>query len=136
MTSTTEAVLRYLSVVADLRSDEAELRACLTLDAVVVEHPNAIATQGRTRDLEAVVAGFLDGKALLSEQSIDVHEILVVDDRAAVRSTWRGTVGSDAGSPDGGTRLTAETAGFLTVRDGRVATHETFDCYGGAQELR
>jgi ketosteroid isomerase-like protein len=75
------------------------------------------------------VAGFLAGKKLLSEQTFSVHEVLVSGERAAVRATWTGTVGLDAGPFTRGTQLVAHIAGFLTVRDGQVVEHETFDCY-------
>jgi hypothetical protein len=81
------------------------------------------------RDVEQTVAGFLAGKALLAEQSIDVHDVLVAGDRAAVRATWTGVVGVDAGPFAKGTTLVARTGGFLRVRDGLVAEHETYDCY-------
>lgn len=74
------------------------------------------------------MTGFGAGKQLLSAQSFDVHEVLVRGERAAVRATWRGTIGIDAGPLRAGTELVAHVASFLTVRDGLVVEHETFDC--------
>lgn len=48
--------------------------------------------------------------------------------RAAVRATWRGVVGVDAGPYRAGQQLIAHMAGLLAVRDGVVVEHETFDC--------
>ena len=123
------AVTHYFSVVADLASTEDDLRKVLHPDVVLVEHPNAIRPQGAETDLEACVSGFLAGKSLLSHQAIDVHDLVVDGDQVAVRSTWRGTVANDAGPLKAGTTLTAHMAGFLTVRDGLIARHETYDCY-------
>ena len=75
------------------------------------------------------IAGFRAGKALLSRQTFDVHEVLVCGERAAVRTTWSGTIARDAGPYLAGTTLVSHIGGFLTVRDGRVVDHETFDCY-------
>jgi ketosteroid isomerase-like protein len=95
----------------------------------VTEHPNAISPNGGVRDRESTIAGFVAGKNLLREQSFDVHEVVVAGDRAAVRLTWRGVVGVDAGRLSAGQELVAEIASFLTVRDGQVVSQETFDCY-------
>ncbi|WP_344091314.1 nuclear transport factor 2 family protein [Microbacterium deminutum] len=121
MTSTEDVVRRYFSVVADLGSTADDLREVVASDAVFTELPNPISPNGHVRTLDETIAGFEAGKARLSAQSIDIHEILVAGDRAAVRSTWRGSVGD--------TEIVAHMGGFLTVRDGRVSAHETYDCY-------
>lgn len=119
--ATESLVRRYFQVVADLSSTEDDLRGVLHPDAVLRELPNPIAPTGHTRTVDETVAGFLAGKSKLTAQSIDVLEVLVSGDRAAVRSVWRGTLG--------GTEITAHMAGFVTVRDGRVLAHDTYDCY-------
>ena len=130
MTSSTAAVVRrYFAVVADLESTPDQLREVVHPEARFVEHPNPVVPQGAVRDVESTLVGFQAGKALLSAQSFDLHEVLVDGDRASVRGTWRGTVGRDAGPYRAGTTLEAHIAGWLTVRDGLVLEHETFDCY-------
>lgn len=121
MATTEDVIRRYFAIVADLGSSAADLRAVLTPDAVLTELPNPISPNGHVRLVDETIAGFEAGKARLSSQSIDIHEILVAGERAAVRSTWRGSVG-DA-------EIVAHMGGFVTVRDGRVAAHETYDCY-------
>jgi ketosteroid isomerase-like protein len=122
-------VRRYFAVVADLASTEAELLDVLDPQVRVAEMPNLLTRSGAVRDLDGTLAGFRAGKALLREQTIEVHEVLVDGDRAAVRATWTGTVGVDAGGFSAGTGLVAHLAGFLTVRGGRVVEHSTYDCY-------
>ena len=125
-----EAVVRrYFEIVADLGSSLEDLRAVLHPEVRVVERPNALNPRGAVRDREGVEAGFLAGKQLLSAQSIEIHDLLALDDRAAVRSTWRGTVGIDTPAFGSGTELVAYLAAFIRVEDGRVREHETFDCY-------
>jgi ketosteroid isomerase-like protein len=125
-----EAVVRrYFAVVADLDSSADDLRALLAPDAVFVEHPNPISPRGARRTTEETLAGFTSGKALLSAQSIEVRDMIVLGERVAVRSTWRGTVGVEAGPLKPGDELVAHMGGFLTVRDGLVVEHETYDCY-------
>ncbi|MDF2143897.1 nuclear transport factor 2 family protein [Knoellia sp. p5-6-4] len=123
------AVRAYLDVVADLASTRDDLLAVLHPDVVFVEHPSPMSPHGRTHGRDGMVAGFLAGKDLLSEQQIDVQGVLVEGDRVAVQSTWTGVVRHDAGALAAGTRLTAHLAGFFTVRDGLVSRHETYDCY-------
>lgn len=127
--ATEDVVRRYFATVSDLASDEATLRSLVAPDLRVTEHPNAITPRGAVRDLEETVAGFRAGKALLREQEFDVHEVLTSGDRAAVRATWRGVVGVEAGPYRVGQELVAHVAAVLTVRDGLVVEHETFDCY-------
>jgi ketosteroid isomerase-like protein len=122
-------VRRYYGVVADLSSGVDDLQPLLAPEVRVTEHPNAISPNGGVRDRESTIAGFVAGKNLLREQSFDVHEVVVAGDRAAVRLTWRGVVGVDAGRLSAGQELVAEIASFLTVRDGQVVSQETFDCY-------
>jgi ketosteroid isomerase-like protein len=130
MTSSPEDVVRrYFAVVADLDSTDDDLREVVAPDAIFVEQPNPISPHGHRRTADDVVEAFQSGKALLSEQTIVIHDLLVVGERVAVRSTWRGTVGLDAGPLEKGTVLVAHMGGFITVRDGLIAEHETYDCY-------
>jgi ketosteroid isomerase-like protein len=130
MTSSPEDVVRrYFAVVADLESSDDDLREVVAPDAIFVEQPNPISPNGHRRTADEVFGAFQSGKALLSDQTIVIHDVLVVGDRVAVRSTWRGTVGLDAGPLEKGTVLVAHMGGFITVRDGLVAEHETYDCY-------
>ena len=129
MTDPASAVERYYAVVADLAESGDALRVLLHPHARIVEHPNAINQQGAVRDRDAAVAGYLAGKELLAQQVFDVHGLLVNDSRVAVRATWRGTLARDIGPLPTGTVMTAHIAAFLTVVDGRIREHETFDCY-------
>jgi len=130
MASTTEEVVRrYYQVVGDLTHTEQDLAALLHPDAALVEHPNPVVPRGARRGVEETLAGFSAGRGLLSDQSFEIHELLAVGERAAVRATWEGTVGQDAGPFQAGTKLTAHVAAFVTIHDGLVLEHETFDCY-------
>ncbi len=120
---------RYFAVVGDLASTEDDLRRLLAPELRVVEHPNAVLPRGAVRDLAATLTGFSLGKQLLRAQVFEVHEVFAAGDRAAVRATWRGTVAVDAGPYRSGQTLVAHVAALLTVRDGQVVAHETYDCY-------
>ncbi|WP_125131277.1 nuclear transport factor 2 family protein [Microbacterium sp. 10M-3C3] len=128
-TAVADLVRRYYAVVSDLSSSESDLGALLAPDVTVVEHPNALTRRGAARDLSETLDGFRRGKALLREQLFDVHDVIVDGERAAVRATWRGVVGMPAGPFREGQELIAHVAAVLTVTDGRIVHHETFDCY-------
>jgi ketosteroid isomerase-like protein len=122
-------VRRYYEIVSDLSSTADDLRSVLHPGVQVHEYPNAISPNGSVRTRDEVVAAFLAGKDLLSEQSFDVHEAFSAGDRVAVRATWRGTLAKAMGSVPAGGELVAHVAALLTVRDGLIRRHETFDCY-------
>ena len=115
-------VERYYASVADLNGSPEALRELLHPDLRIVEHPNAIHPQGTVRDRDEAVAAYEQGQGMLSEQSFELEEVLVSGDRVAVRALWRGTLAA-------GARLEARIAAFLTVADGRILIHETYDCY-------
>jgi ketosteroid isomerase-like protein len=129
MSDAVAVVRRYYEIVGDLGSSADDLRGVLHPDVQIHEHPNAVTPNGSVRDRDAAVAAFEAGKGLLSEQSFDVHEAFASGERVAVRATWRGTVAQDAGPFRAGQELVAQVAALLTVKDGLVRRHETFDCY-------
>jgi ketosteroid isomerase-like protein len=129
MSDPAAVVRRYFEIVGDLGSSPDALAEVLDPAVRVIERPNAINQRGTVRDRDAAIAAFLAGKRLLAAQAFDVLEVLVSGDRIAVRATWRGTIGEAAGALAPGTELAAHVAAWLTVADGRIREHETFDCY-------
>ncbi|MET0715422.1 MAG: nuclear transport factor 2 family protein [Mycetocola sp.] len=107
----------------------AALAAHFTDDAITVEHPNLIAPRGGRHDLPAVLAGSELGAALLSDQQYRIHSIDEVNTMVVARLTWTGTIRATTGPFKGGQQIVAHIAQFATVRDGRIAHLETFDCY-------
>ena len=105
------------------------LAAHFTADAVTVEHPNLIAPTGGVRDLPEMLEASERGAALLTSQEYDIHSLHEVEDLVIARLTWTGVVAVDAGPLAAGQRLVAHIAQFVTVREGRIARIETFDCY-------
>lgn len=133
MANNVEATVReYYRVVGDLSCTEREFMAIVAPDAIFTEHPNPIAPRGAVRTVEENLAGFRAGRVLLSEQTIEVLEVLISGDRAAVRAAWSGTVSPNVparGAIPPGAELTCVMAAFLTVRDNQIVTHDTYDCY-------
>src|SRR4051794_8039415 len=109
--------------------DEEALLRVLHPEACISEMPNAVNKAGSERTLADARAAFARGKALLSAQSYDVHDVLVNGERIAARATWRGTL-------QDGRELTAHIATFSEVRDGKIYRHATYDCYEGCFKPR
>jgi ketosteroid isomerase-like protein len=120
---------RYFEIVADLSSPPDALETLLHRDVRIIERPNAMSPHGAVRDREAAIAGFRAETRLLATQRIDLHEVLVSGHRVAVRATWRGTISEGTERLPAGTQLVAHITGMLTVVDGLIREHETFDCY-------
>jgi ketosteroid isomerase-like protein len=120
---------RYLAVTGDRDSPVEALADLIDPTAEFVEHPNRLVPHGRRRDRAATLEAFAAGKALLARQELTVHELVSSGERVVARLSWRGTLAIDAGPLSAGTVLAAEIAQFITVRDGRIARVETFDCY-------
>src|SRR5215210_6554521 len=129
MSDPAAVVEQYFAVVADLGSSADALLDVLHPEVRITERPNAITPHGAVRDRDAAIAGFLAGKELLARQAIDIHELLVLGDRVMVRATWRGTIRGGSGPLGPGAELVAHISAWLTVADGRIGEHETFDCY-------
>jgi ketosteroid isomerase-like protein len=110
----------FLEAVAAF--DEEAMTKLIHPDVRFSEMPNAINREGTERDAETALLAFRKGRAMLAEQSYDVHEVLEAGDRIAARATWRGRLAD-------GPELQAEIATFTEVRDGRIYRHATYDCY-------
>jgi ketosteroid isomerase-like protein len=115
-------------IVDDLFSAAAEfdadkLAAVIHPDIRFSEMPNLISPEGTERGWEEAMAGFRNGRDLLSAQSYDVHSRVAAGDTIATRVTWRGTLAAT------GQELTAHIATFTQVRDGKIFRHATYDCY-------
>src|SRR5919112_1593102 len=106
-----------------------ELEDLFTPDATVTEYPNLVEPAGGRADLSQVLAGSRAGARLLSAQRYDVHHAAAYGNTAIMRLTWSGTVAADVGRFVTGQQLTAHIAQFLTVRNGRISTIATYDCY-------
>jgi ketosteroid isomerase-like protein len=128
----TATVERYLALIADLDADPAAFERLVHPDARFVEHPCLVSPRGQERDRDAARAGLARGRELLSAQRIAVLDHLVAGDRVVTRAVWTGTLARPAGPLPAGAELRADCSMFFTVRDGRIAAQENFDCYHAA----
>ncbi len=123
------AALRRLHAALEAGAHGEELRELFTEDAVTVERPNVLKPAGAVTPLEKMLAASSAGAGLLERQRYDVAEVMERGDTVAVRLTWTGVIARDAGPLRAGQILTAHIAQFAVVRDGRIDSIETYDCY-------
>jgi ketosteroid isomerase-like protein len=115
-------VERYLALIADPTADLEAIGDLLHPDMRFVERPNLVSPQGTERDPQQILASVLAGRRLLSDQRFDVLDHLVAGDRVATRVAWTGTLAA-------GPWLRADSSMHFTVRDGRIAHQENYDCF-------
>jgi ketosteroid isomerase-like protein len=125
----TATVERYLALIADLDADPGAFERLVHPDARFVERPCLVSPRGQQRDRAAAWAGLARGRDLLSAQRIEVRDHFVAGDRVVTRAVWTGTLARAAGPLPAGAELRADCSMFFTVRDGRIAAQENFDCY-------
>lgn len=127
-------VRRYYLLLHELEPDVAALDAIIGAKLEQVEHPNALSPRGQRRGKPQILADLSDGDIpsggdMLTDQTFDVLDVLVDGSRAAVRGRWSGVLREAAGPLPAGTRLAANVAAFLRVKDGLVVEHESYECY-------
>lgn len=108
----------------------------LTPDAWFVEHPSLVNPAGGERDVAAMRAGVVAAQGLLVEQRYDVDGHVVEGDEVMTRMRWRGTLATDAAAWKAGTVLTAYCVAHYTLRAGKIARIEQYDCYASPRPPR
>jgi len=120
---------RYLALIADPTADLAAVGELLDPQMRVIEHPNLFSLRGSERDPGQVLASLAQGRRLVRDQRFDVVGHLVDGDAVATRVVWSGTLATDAPPFRAGARLRADCAMHFTLRGGRIARQESYDCF-------
>lgn len=127
---TLDFLKRYLRAVEEGGGAE-RAEEFYTPDALLIEHPNKLAPKGVMRDLAEIVEAGRRGRALLERQRNELESAVIEGDRAALTLRWTGVFKVDVPQLGlkAGDALHARFAQFYTLRDGRIARQETFDCF-------
>ena len=129
MARTPVEAIRALHAALEAGKHGEELRPFFTEDAFTLEHPNLLKPKGARTPLAQMLAASTAGAGLLARQRYEVHDAIEHGDTAIVRLTWTGVVAKEAGPFRPGHELVARIAQCARVRDGRIASIETYDCY-------
>ena len=125
----TETIDRYLALIADPTADPADFTHLLDPDMRFIEHPNLFSPRGSERNPAQMLASLAEGRQLLRDQRFDVVDHLVAGDRVATRVVWTGTLATAAPPFAAGARLRADSSMYFTLRGGRIARQENYDCF-------
>jgi ketosteroid isomerase-like protein len=137
--SPADIIERYLSRIADPRVDVERIVELLDDDMRIVERPNLVNPRGTTRNVAELLTSVAQGRQLLDAQHFEVVDHVVAGDTIATRVVWTGTVAIDAPPYRAGSRIRADSFMHFTLRDGRIAHQENYDCFhphAGAEPTR
>jgi ketosteroid isomerase-like protein len=125
----TAIIERYLALITDPTADPADLSDMLDPEMRFIEHPNLFSPRGSERDPAQMIASLEQGRQLLRDQRFDVVDHLVAEDEVVTRVIWTGTLAVAAPPFAAGARLRADSSMHFTIRDGRIARQENYDCF-------
>ena len=127
--SSADIIERYLSLIADPSADVELISELLDDDMRFVERPNLVNPRGSTRDFAQLLASVAQGRQLLEAQRFEIVDHVVAGDTIATRVVWTGTPAVDAPPFRAGSCLRADSFMHFTLRDGRIARQENYDCF-------
>ncbi|MDR6792190.1 ketosteroid isomerase-like protein [Pseudarthrobacter oxydans] len=123
-----DCVLGFIRV-PETGGGSAELRPFLAESFVLVEAPHLLAPEGSTRTLASVLAGADQSSEVVSDQEFSIRRTTCEGGRVAVEADWSATVLLDLPYWDRGETIRARTSSVFEVRDGRIVSQDSYDCY-------
>ena len=119
----------YLTSIEEARSFD-ELAPFFHPDIVLVEHPNRLVPEGKTRRLQHVSAAFEAGRRAVRSQRYRVRNVLVVGSNVGLEVDWEGTLAVPFGALESGDTMRCASAMFLHFdEEGRILRQENYDCF-------
>jgi SnoaL-like domain len=125
----TLASQRHLSLIADPSVDVERIAELLGDNMRFVERPNLVNPRGSTRGVAEVLTSVAHGRQLLKAQHFEIVDHVVAGDTIATRVIWTGTPALDAPPFRAGSCIRADSFMHFTLRDGRIAHQENYDCF-------
>jgi hypothetical protein len=123
------AARAYLACIEQARSFD-ELAAFLHPDVVLVEHPNRLVAEGKTRQLAEIRAAFEAGRKAVRGQRYAVRTLLTQGSTVALEADWEGTLAVPLGSLKAGDVMRCTSAMFLRFDpEGRIHRQDNDDCF-------
>jgi ketosteroid isomerase-like protein len=98
-------------------------------DAVLEQLPNRIYPKGIRSGTSAMRNAFEKGRQLLSSQTYEIKNYVVLHDRIAVEVLWRGKLAINFGTLSVGSEMIAYSAMFFEFREGKIISQRNYDCF-------
>ncbi|MDR6505503.1 nuclear transport factor 2 family protein [Arthrobacter oryzae] len=106
-----------------------EVGTFLADDFTLVEAPHLLAPEGSTRGRDQVMAGADQSRHVVSGQRFDVRRSTCEGNRVVLEMDWSATLLMDLRYWDAGETIRARTTSVFEVRDGRISSQDSYDCY-------
>lgn len=106
-----------------------EVGTFLADDFTLVEAPHLLAPEGSTRGRDQVMAGADQSRHVVSGQRFDVRRTTCEGGRVVLEMDWSATLLMDLRYWDAGETIRARTSSVFEVRDGRITSQDSYDCY-------
>ena len=101
----------------------------LAADYTLSEAPHLLAPAGATRNRDEALAGAAAAHDVISGQRFDVRRTTCEGTRVVVEAEWTATVLMELPHWDAGEVIRARIASVFEVRDGRIVSQDSYDCY-------
>lgn len=130
MTSPTplDCVLELLRVI-EAGGGPAEIAPLLAEDYVLSEAPHLLAPAGAVRNRDEALAGAAAAHDVVSGQRFLVRRTTCEGTRVVVEADWTATLLMDLPHWDTGEDIRARIATVFEVRDGKIVSQDSYDCY-------
>lgn len=125
-----QVVEKYFQAIPVAKTP-AELAVHFHPEVKYEEMPNKIFPQGKIEDLNALLAAWERGRALLKTQKFEIKSAIEAGDRLAIEVAWSGTLARASGRYPEGHELTTKSAMFIELKDGKIFRQRNYDCYSG-----
>ena len=121
-------VLGYVRAI-ESGGGAAEVGTFLADDFTLVEAPHLLAPEGSTRNRDQVLAGADQSREVVSGQRFDVRRTTCEEGRVVLEMDWSATLLLNLPYWDAGETIRARTTSVFEVRDGRITSQDSYDCY-------
>ncbi|XAS69246.1 nuclear transport factor 2 family protein [Micrococcaceae bacterium Sec5.7] len=106
-----------------------EISPYLSDDFTLTEAPHVLAPEGSTRTREQVLAGADQSRQVVANQRFDVRRSTSEGGRVVLEVDWSATSQMDLRYWNSGEIIRARTTAVFEVRDGRIISQDSYDCY-------
>lgn len=101
----------------------------LAEDYILTEAPHLLAPAGAVRNRDEALAGAASAHDVVSGQRFQVRRTTCQGDRVVMEAEWTATLLIDLPHWDAGEVVRARIASVFEVRNGRIASQDSYDCY-------
>lgn len=123
-----DCVLELLRVI-EAGGGPADIAPFLAEDYILSEAPHLLAPAGAVRNRDEALAGAAAAHEVVAAQRFVVRRTTCEGTRVVVEADWTATLLMDLPHWDTGEVIRARIAGVFEVRDGRIVSQDSYDCY-------